>query len=267
MCSILSDLITSTMKSELGLPARCGISFGTAVSLAICCTLGGTAAGSRFESAAVVPGVAALATLVDAAAPATAAPARNLRRLTSGWERLRAMVSSNCRAAAKAGAGLLSLRKRTRPAGAVLLNVARSRANSKMGASYEWNGRHPFVDAVPPHKRSARPWGRADERFSASRLLGEQRDRLIVGRLRDRRQIGLDVRHGLVRQHSLPLRRHRAIAVADEGRHRFERQRIRRKLRAADGRTLPHGPVTLPAAVLHEVLLALDAIARRQRGA
>src|SRR5262245_36463219 len=91
MCSILSDLITSTMKSELGLPARCGISFGTAVSLAICCTLGGTAAGSRFTSAAVVPGVAALATLVDAAAPATAAPARNLRRLTSGWERLRAM--------------------------------------------------------------------------------------------------------------------------------------------------------------------------------
>src|SRR5262249_6752130 len=94
MCSILSDLITSTMKSELGLPTRCGISFGTAVSLAICCTPGGTAAGSRFTSAAVIPGVAALATLVDAAAPATAAPARNLRRLTSGWERLRAMVSS-----------------------------------------------------------------------------------------------------------------------------------------------------------------------------
>src|SRR5215510_13138003 len=91
MCSIWSDLITSTMKSELGLPARCGISFGTAVSLAICCTLGGTAAGSRFTSAAVVPGVAALATLVDAAAPATAAPARNLRRLTSGWDVLRAM--------------------------------------------------------------------------------------------------------------------------------------------------------------------------------
>src|SRR5262245_1604940 len=92
MCSICSDLITSTMKSELGLPARCGISFGTAVSLAICCTLGGTAAGSRFTSAAVVPGVAALATVVDAAAPATAAPARNLRRLTSGWDAFRANV-------------------------------------------------------------------------------------------------------------------------------------------------------------------------------
>src|SRR6476646_2646504 len=116
MCSILSDLITSTMKSELGLPARCGISFGMAVSLAICCTLGGTAAGSRFTSAAVVPGVAALATLVDAAAPATAAPARNLRRLTSGWERLRAMVSSNCRAAAKAGAGPVSHFARALPA-------------------------------------------------------------------------------------------------------------------------------------------------------
>src|SRR6266700_557282 len=92
MCSILSDLITSTMKSELGLPARCGISFGTAVSLAICCTLGGTAAGSRFTSAAVGPGVAALATLVDAAAPATAAPASNVRRLTSGREPFRAMI-------------------------------------------------------------------------------------------------------------------------------------------------------------------------------
>src|SRR5262245_46835069 len=92
MCSIWSDLITSTMKSELGLPARCGMSFGTAVSLAICCTLGGTAAGRRFTSAAVVPGVAALATLVDAAAPATAAPARNLRRLTSGRDVFRANV-------------------------------------------------------------------------------------------------------------------------------------------------------------------------------
>src|SRR3954447_15761096 len=91
MCSIFSDLITSTMKSELGLPARCGISFGTRVSFAISATPGGRAPGSRFTSAADDPGVAALATLVDAAAPATAAPARNLRRLTSGSERLRAM--------------------------------------------------------------------------------------------------------------------------------------------------------------------------------
>src|SRR6266568_7017259 len=40
-----------------------------------------------------------------------------------------------------------------------------------------------------PHstdKRSARPSDRADKRFGASRLFGEQRDRLVVRRLRDR---------------------------------------------------------------------------------
>src|SRR5262245_16179533 len=83
MCSIFSDLITSTMKSELGLPARCGMSFGTPVSPAICCTDGGIALDKPLTSAAVVPGVAACA-LVDAAAPATATPAKNFRRLTSG---------------------------------------------------------------------------------------------------------------------------------------------------------------------------------------
>src|SRR5262245_11908106 len=77
------------MKSELGLPARRGISFGTAVSVATWCAIGSTAAGSRFTSAAVVPGVAALAALADA--PATATPARNLRRLTSGRASLRAI--------------------------------------------------------------------------------------------------------------------------------------------------------------------------------
>src|SRR5882724_4299517 len=75
MCSIFRDLITSTMKSEFGLPARCGMSFGTAVSLAICCMLGGAAEGNRFTSAA----------------PATAAPARKFRRFTSGREFFRAI--------------------------------------------------------------------------------------------------------------------------------------------------------------------------------
>ena len=68
----------------MGLPTRCGISFGTAVSVATWCAIGSIAAGSRFTSAAVVPGVAALAAVADA--PATATPARNLRRLTSGRE-------------------------------------------------------------------------------------------------------------------------------------------------------------------------------------
>src|SRR5215510_8438708 len=123
MCSILSDLITSTMKSEFGLPARCGMSFGTAVSLAICCTLGTTAFGSRFTSAAVAPGVAALATLVDAAAPATAAPARNLRRLTSGWDDFRAMGFLLIAAARrKLGQGLLT-------SGKARVLPARPRAN------------------------------------------------------------------------------------------------------------------------------------------
>src|SRR5258707_11970219 len=77
------------MTSEWGLPARCGISFGTAVSVATWCAIGSIAAGSRFTSAAVVPGVAALAAVADA--PATATPARNLRRLTSGREFFRAI--------------------------------------------------------------------------------------------------------------------------------------------------------------------------------
>src|SRR5258706_15869726 len=90
MCSIFRDLITSTMKSEFGLPARCGKSFGTAVSLAICCTLGGTAEGNRFTSAEPAPGPAC-ALLTVAAAPATAAPARKFRRFTSGREFFRAI--------------------------------------------------------------------------------------------------------------------------------------------------------------------------------
>src|SRR5262245_11261099 len=80
------------MKSEPGFPARCGISFGTAVSAAIWCAVGITAEGSRLTSAAVVPGVAALAAVADAAAPATATPARNFRRLTSGRESFRAIA-------------------------------------------------------------------------------------------------------------------------------------------------------------------------------
>src|SRR5262249_6854389 len=100
-------------------------------------TLGGTAAGSRFTSAAVVPGVAALATLVDAAAPATAAPARNLRRLTSGWERLRAMVSSNLPRCGESRGRSFSRSDGARPAGAAPSNVARSHTESKVGTRPE----------------------------------------------------------------------------------------------------------------------------------
>src|SRR5215217_7984183 len=82
--------MTSTMKSEPARPARCGISFGMPVSVAIWCAVGGNAEGNF---AAPTGGVAAFAALVAvvAAAPVTATPARNFRRLTSGRESFRAI--------------------------------------------------------------------------------------------------------------------------------------------------------------------------------
>src|SRR5262249_23319370 len=91
------------MKSEPGFPARCGISFGTAVSAAIWCAVGMIAEGSRLTSAAVVPGVAALAAVADAAAPATATLARNLRRLTLGRDSFLAIVPTSQMMSSAAG--------------------------------------------------------------------------------------------------------------------------------------------------------------------
>src|SRR5712692_8637238 len=84
---ISSFLMTSTMKSEPGTPLTRDNSFGVAVSAAATCMVGGSADGRRgtaaLETEACVAAVAAGdATVV--AAPATATPARNLRRLTSG---------------------------------------------------------------------------------------------------------------------------------------------------------------------------------------
>src|SRR5215510_2576300 len=81
--------MTSTMKSEPARPTIGFTSVTTLASSAIWCAVGRTAEGIL---AAAVGGVAAFATLADAAAPATAAPARNLRRLTSGRESLRAIL-------------------------------------------------------------------------------------------------------------------------------------------------------------------------------
>src|SRR6478609_8372760 len=67
-----SVLITSTMKSEPATPPIRGNSFGVAVSAAATCIWGGSAV----------------------AAPATATPARNLRRFTSGRGSFRAMELS-----------------------------------------------------------------------------------------------------------------------------------------------------------------------------
>src|SRR2546422_6802207 len=85
-----SVLMTSTMKSEPGTPPmRDAVnSFGVWVSAAATCMLGGSAEGTRVAGAASVEvaEVAPFATggVTAVAAPATATPARNLRRLTSG---------------------------------------------------------------------------------------------------------------------------------------------------------------------------------------
>src|SRR5215475_2588438 len=80
-------LMTSTMKSEPGTPPIRGSSFGVAVSAIATCMVGGSAEGRRGGTLAGVPAVvAAFAAggVTALAAPATATPARNLRRLTSG---------------------------------------------------------------------------------------------------------------------------------------------------------------------------------------
>src|SRR6266511_1038381 len=78
-------LMTSTMKSEPGTPPMRELdsSFGVPLSAAAICIVGGSAEGRR-GAALVDAVVAACAGGTAVAAPATATPARNLRRLTSG---------------------------------------------------------------------------------------------------------------------------------------------------------------------------------------
>src|SRR5262249_2102257 len=77
-----SVLMTSTRKSDPATPPIRDSSCGVPVSAAATCMVGGNAEGRAGLAADVAPlaagGVTALA------APATATPARNLRRLTSG---------------------------------------------------------------------------------------------------------------------------------------------------------------------------------------
>src|ERR1700737_2441586 len=87
-------------------------------------------------------------------------------------------------------------------------------------------------------------------------LLIQQRNGLVVDRLWDRLQIGVDIREIVVRQDRLGVGRHGAIAAAQECRERLDRNRVRRELRAGDA-TLPLRAVALPAAVLDESGLAL----------
>jgi hypothetical protein len=76
--------MTSTMKSEPATPPIRGKSFGVPVSAAATCIDGGSADG-RGAGAALDDVVAPCAAggLTAVAAPATATPAKNLRRLTS----------------------------------------------------------------------------------------------------------------------------------------------------------------------------------------
>src|SRR6185295_11640765 len=87
-----SVLITSTMKSEPALPPiRASSLPGVAVSVAMVWNDGGSADGSR--GALTGTALAASGAVTAVAAPATATPARNLRRLTSDRS-FRAMVFS-----------------------------------------------------------------------------------------------------------------------------------------------------------------------------
>src|SRR5215813_14534261 len=79
------DLMTSTMKSEpAGPPAPRGTVCGVPTSAAATCEFGRTADGVRSGVIASGPVAARAAGPVVAAAPATAAPDMNLRRLTLG---------------------------------------------------------------------------------------------------------------------------------------------------------------------------------------
>src|SRR5215510_8730650 len=89
-----SVLMTSTMKSEPAGPLARGTAGGTPVSAAATAADGGNAEG-RGAPVADVAEVAALA-IPGAAAPATATPARNFRRLTFGCVSLCAMGAPFC---------------------------------------------------------------------------------------------------------------------------------------------------------------------------
>src|SRR5262249_37847092 len=87
-------LMTSTMKSEPGTPPMRGSSFGVAVSATATCMVGGSAGGrggGRLGGALRWCAAPPAGGLPAVPPPATATPARNLRRLTSGRGCFRAM--------------------------------------------------------------------------------------------------------------------------------------------------------------------------------
>src|ERR1700704_3587608 len=93
-----SVLMTSTMKSDPGRPLSRLISGGVPVSAAAMAALGRSAEGRGLTAAGASTEVTALAPLdggTALAAPATATPAKNLRRLNLGRDSSRAMPVSH----------------------------------------------------------------------------------------------------------------------------------------------------------------------------
>src|SRR5258706_8234559 len=77
---------------------------------------------------------------------------------------------------------------------------------------------------------------------SGASLRIEQRNALVVRRLGQRLEVGVDVGEIRFREDRALVRRHRAAGVAHERRERLERHRVRRELRAGDA-ALPHEAV------------------------
>src|ERR1039458_7615166 len=89
-----SDLITSTMKSEPGVPLVFSRTWGTPVSVAATRAVGGSTDGRLALGASVGVEVSATAGATADAAPATATLVRNLRRSTPDTGLLLAMMAS-----------------------------------------------------------------------------------------------------------------------------------------------------------------------------
>src|SRR5216684_4825813 len=87
-----SVLMTSTMKSDPATPPIRDSSCGVPVSAAATCMVGGSAEGRAGLAPVAVVAPFAAGGVTAVAAPATATPARNLRRLTSGRGSLRASL-------------------------------------------------------------------------------------------------------------------------------------------------------------------------------
>src|SRR3954462_6525133 len=135
-------------------------------------------------------------------------------------------------------------------------------------AYWNWLKQPPAFTRVKLHKAKA-PGSLRRLLFIATLLLTEQRDGLRILRLRDRRQISVNVFEVAIRQHLLAIGRHAGVAGADKGREALVRQRVRRQhlaIAGCDG-ALPLETVALPAAVFHERGLALGHISRCERRA